>query len=521
MNLGRNKTRLAIEWDRAEVRLAVADVAPKQIKLRRFKRIALDADKSVDQQLEEILRSAKIRNQTAIVSVSQSQIESLNTSLPPASPNELAELVLNQATQSTEISEESVVDFYKKSGDKKSVNEVDVYAISQTFLNSIGNSLKPLRIQLATVTVRQLAMHSLLLRLAPHAIESKCLVVNRNESELDLLLNLDGELAYMRTIQLRHESTSAAELEKIISEIQRTIAVLPESTDDKRAIEQIYVFDQPGRNSATANQLSEALDLPVTVLDPLTNVVVKSSSEFDVPSATALIGLLWSDATEEVRVNFADPKKPPSKLAAVRRYVVAAVGVLFVLGLLGYFAWEEVTRAQAKANVLKKEMKDLEKSFDRLKGRLSTVSSIEKWKKSSPNLLDEFLDLHNRFPSAEEFAVGGFNYSPGRNGIGTITMSAQAKDQAAIKKFELAIRDKMHTLEINRPTQNPPSSDFGWRFDAIIKFKIREKKEFQVAWNEGVDDSSQQVKTDLENAKNDTETKDQLSQPNLNPEGDQ
>src|SRR5262245_65905776 len=150
---------IALEWDDAEARIAVADVRRGGMILEQAFAVALPAEKTapdasgatgtisisgahdlgaIGRRINEALTARGIRRMKTLVGVGRANIELKNLTLPPAPPDELPELVRFQAEREfNTLTDEWPLDFLPIPGETEGALTVLAAAISPELVAEI------------------------------------------------------------------------------------------------------------------------------------------------------------------------------------------------------------------------------------------------------------------------------------------------------------------------------------------------------------------------------------------------
>src|SRR5262245_6056392 len=219
---------IALEWDDAEARIAVADVRRGGMILEQAFAVALPAEKTapdasgatgtisisgahdlgaIGRRINDALSARGIRRGKTLVAVGRANIELKNLSLPPAPPEELPELVRFQAEREfNALSDEWPLDFIPLPSEHDDQLTVLAAAISPELIAEIEITCQGANLTPQRLILRPCAAASLLCRARPGQEKKLRLLIDLLAEEADLTV-LDGDaVVFMRTARLPVES---------------------------------------------------------------------------------------------------------------------------------------------------------------------------------------------------------------------------------------------------------------------------------------------------------------------------
>lgn len=475
---------LAIEWDRREARYVWVSTSGKRTLVRAIGRVAQAEGESAEKEpLEAMLADIKallrLKNPQVLLVLPRSEVEESEANLPPANEHEVAQFVINQAHERWPvISEDAVVDYYPLQDSLDGAQRVSITMLTHDRKRQYESSCKRVGWRLAGIQLRHLGTVQLLRRLTALESTSQSVLLSLSRTDAELIIFSGQQISLIRTIPLGVEAEPTVLVEKLKLEIQRSLMVAAKPVGaEPDAVPAVYLFGQAGEQQVLVDPLREALQVQVTLLDPL-GQLSRTSSEIpeQVHHFAPLLGAL-TNANRIETVNFVKPK---CAVSVSPYYCRMAVYAAAAVALLGYLIWSglgEVSELRSQSRDLKAQLQATQKKIDDMKKRTAVVDYFEEWQKDDINWLEELRGLSARFPERTETQVKNMTLSVGSNRRGVISMNLRAKDDIVISRLEQAIRDNFHQIRTNQLSQNSADEEYPWQFGASILVNRRTREE--------------------------------------------
>ncbi len=304
-----------------------------------------DEELDVATQLREELCKASVDCKRAAVLLTRPTIETVSGSLPPASEDELPDLVASLVTQETDDAGERVVDFLTIPA-QPSQSSIDVLAVTchRSMIDSIQAQFKDAGFKLEAVTYSAVGSIRLLREIA-HPTLPVVIAISSSETRTELVVLRDDAPLFFRTIQ--RGSDSSPEYGSVLaSELQRTLAYVGTEEEEQDAGEensvQVYLIGHKEQLREVAAMLSDALSCSVSIAD-ITDHVEHADEELSEHAASYanLIGVASAIENDELPLDFLNPRRSPEAPSPWRRVAIwsgiAAAAVL----VLVYAGWAE------------------------------------------------------------------------------------------------------------------------------------------------------------------------------------
>jgi len=324
--------------------------------------------------------------------------------------------------------------------------------------------------------LRPFAAASLFVRTASPP-EETYLLVNRITDEVDLTIVVEGKPVFFRTVRLPENADEAQLTERLLMEVNRTLAAAPQTHLGGETAEFVYLFGRPDDHQDLVERIRDDLYLTAKVFDPFEalrvdeELVPEDSGRF-VP----LLGMLLDEAAGSHAVDFLHPREKPRP---VNRALVAAIaGAVLAAAILGvaYERWSTWSEIDAKYDAKKEEYDKLKKATAKADDVRKLVGAIEAWKARDVVWLDELRDLSLRLPSSRDVVLSSMALSPSQSGGGTIDFEGLMRAPGVLVNLEKKIRDEYRQVRSKGVRERRGEREYTWTFDTTLSVKRRSLK---------------------------------------------
>ena len=486
MNRSKTKQFLAICWDSSRFHFLLAKKGRKnKVAIvttgSKVWQSGVSMEEIVDTVKDE-LRKNKIRNPSLLVGISRSQSDVLSVDVPPANDRELPMIVRNEvARQLPDLGDEDVVDFFAN-GAVQSGQPSSVVAgvLRRTIVDDIGKMSSLLGLPTASIVLRPYCVASLFNRNAGSQFK-QCLVLNRLDHSVDMLIVKNGNPIFGRTARI--ESSGAPEnlAQDLATEIMRTIAAVPHGVDEPAAeIERVCLFGALEPDDELHKKLSECLSLPLTILDPFDGVESEENIGDPTRPVAALIGMVRDFVAEDASIDFANPKKPPKPPNRVRQFGFYGIAASAVIGIVSWTFASDVREIREKNDAIQVKIDDAKLLLNKYRKNTIVVDAVQAWRRNEVNWLDEFNDISRRFPGNSEAVVDRVSFSPYGQFDGSIAMSVRAREPSVVLEMESSLRDKYRRVNSKRISQGSDDQPFPCHFETNILVRSRPQTAYAI-----------------------------------------
>lgn len=480
---------LVLDWDQREIRYVLGRTSGRDVRVLALDTLALPPAGEDPRQIERafaaeikgLLAHWKAGRPRILVSLPRSAVELLYLTVPPASDEELPELVTNQAEQqSPTISEQTLLDFVPAPGDAGSPRPVLVAALAEEERQRIVGRLAAAGLTPQRMVLRPLAAASLFRRLIS-TTDQTCLLINRVGQDLAFNVLAPGRLGFTRTVRLPEQVSDEDVADRLLAETKRTVLAAPREHVGDAGIQKIYLFGRQADYESLANDIGNELSLPIEVLDPLDAVeapdaVVPSQPEQFAP----LLGVLLDELTGSHPIDFLQPRRPPHPWARWRTAAIAAGGLALVVLALGLYVWSSLAEVNADNERLAARLRDLNDTARKAAKVKVRIEAIAAWKNRDVNWLEELRDLSSRFPGPRDAVVLRMSMRPSQGAGGLIDLQGLVRDPKVVVNLERQVRDDFRTVRSRRVQQRTQEDDYTWLYETSVSVAPRRPDQYAV-----------------------------------------
>jgi len=478
---------LVLDWDPREIRYVLGRTRGRDLRVLALDTLALPPAGEDPQQLDRtfaakikgLLTHWKAGRARILVALPRSAVELLYLTAPPASDEELPELVANQAEQqSPAISEQTLLDFVPAAGDAGSPRLVLVAALADDEQQRIRSRLAAAGLTPQRIVLRPLAGASLFRRLIS-ATDQTCLLINRVGQDLAFNVIAPGRLGFTRTVRLPEQVSDEEVADRLVAEAKRTVLAAPREHVGDEGIRKIYLFGRQADYESAANDIGYELSLPVEVLDPLDAVEAPDAAAPSQPEQFApLLGVLFDELAGSHPIDFLNPRRPPHPWARWRTAAVAAGGLALIAAALGLYVWSSLAEVNADNQRLAARLRDLNETARKAAKQKARIEAIAAWKNRDVNWLEELRDLSNRFPGARDAVVLRMSMRPSQGAGGLIDLQGLVRDPKVVVNLERQVRDRYRTVRSRRVQQRTLEDDYTWLYETSVSVAPRQPDQY-------------------------------------------
>jgi|GEM_PF-5945600 len=445
----------------------------------------------------------------AIVAVGRADVEIRRFTLPPASDDELAELVAVQAlSEAGAGGDTATVDYVPQPVADNGGRPVEAVLADAKMLEAYQAFANSSGIKLRRMVLRPYASASLLGYFQdqenPEFPGSETtLLVDRIAAEVDLIATRDSQVLLWRTIQLDDAASGSSAAQGLTAEIVRTLAIAPAHMPAGQRIERIQLWGAEAEHASLAAELAQETNLRVEILDPASLAEVSAAGQLDCrheslnagenlsdeeglnsrsdlsDKAAPMLAMLLAEATATApAIDLLNPHKPPLPRNNKRVALLAILAGAVLCYLVGTWLQDMHAELDRANTALANKMSEYRKQAKKLAPQLALARSIAAWEAAGIVWLDELRDLTGKFPSAEDVTVRGMTISSLRGGGAMIRVTGQAKDPAIIVKMDHDLRDAYRDATSTNFREQGTKGERVWRFETVITTRRRSAKDY-------------------------------------------
>jgi hypothetical protein len=480
--MGSMATWVAITWESNRLLLLSASTTGRAVTFEHV--VALDDPKK----LSEWISRYRLAKAETVVILNRSDVEVRPMVFPPVPVDELPDLVKFQAGKEfNHYDPNAPVDFFVTSKLEDVSRSTLFPAVKATDGNAvpIGAPKHVLASTLRLDTFQKIKAfcdeHHLVLRhivLRPCATAAlwqqsgnavpnrSALLVELDKYEASQTVVFQGEPVFMRSPKIiRPQDVSVPDfVARILAELKRTrIAVRNEIQGID--VDDIILCGSGANFESLAEQLTQGLDKPVQLFDPLKGLTIKAQDANE--QYTALFGAIQQVVRKEtLQIDFCNPKKRAEDTRKRDLFTgVTAAVLLLVMGIFGYIFYSRIT--------LDEEVRRLNARFENLKTTVGTVveqkkqlDEIDKWYADYINWFEQLGWLSERALPAQDMMIRNLDFQS--SGGGTINFISLLRNQSLAPQMEL-LRDQHHVLQAGQSGTETGSSRYTYNVRTTIR----------------------------------------------------
>jgi Tfp pilus assembly PilM family ATPase len=477
---------LAIEWDAAECRMAVATLRGRQAVIEHAFAVSRGADDSpedIGARIAKELDAKSCGRPEALVSVGRTRIELRQFTVPPAAEDDLPDLVRFQAAREfNELDDQWRLDFMpiETAGDGPKV--VLATAIAPAEIAAIEKVCERAGLVLRRVLLRPCETASLL---SASADKSPQLLIELFAGEVDLTVVSGDTTVFLRTTRFAGERPP---LPALIAEIRLTLAAARNQLGGEK-IDSLVLCGREPADEQLADCVKTELGVPVTLLDPFAGLTTAPSLARAMPAHSARYAPLLGMLQTELRgtrhpIDFLNPRRRPPPVN--RRKLWISLGAAAAVLLLAYLIYGRVEHYWLASEVA--EMKTRSNALDELlkkgtKPRARTAE-IAKWADQETIWLDELYGLSRGIPAAKDTMLSDLTLSTGLRGS-QIDMKGWTRNAKSIEQMEEGVRPLVGKMNTKDSHEDSTVSPYSWKFEAAVIVEKEPSKDAAKAISSG------------------------------------
>lgn len=472
---------LAIDWDRLEVRAVLLSSGPTGTSVAGAWVAPIESSdgtsptgKQIGQRLADAMADQSLNKVTTIIGVGRESVQLKLLSLPPAPPNELADMVRFQAEREfTALGEDAALDFVPLSGDAETPHQVLAVALGPAGMAEAREICQAIGVEPDRVTLRASAAAALVARSNVVPSGSVALVVNSLNDEADFTVLADHQLVLTRTVRLPDTTQDDARQRTLLIEIRRTLAAVRQQLGD-RQVDQVLICGIASGHPQVEEMASE-LDMRVTQFNP-TEHCPSGLNRHEVPDESllrfaAVLGMATGEADRRPPiVDFLNVRKRVVERRFTRTHVIAGAGAVAAVLMAGFYLWNQGAALDRRLAEIRRQIGERKQSVELAEKVLKEADAIDRWLATDVTWLDT-LDLLSKrmrpeamnskdFPVDTDVVAAQLTmFRPPHNeaAVGRIDLKLKGKSAASMEALEKRVRDSRHQV-----------STSGWQSDRSL-----------------------------------------------------
>jgi len=412
--------------------------------------------------------------------IGRPNIELRQLTFPPAPDDELPEMVRFQAMREFNALEDDwPLDFVPLDDQPDQPRNVLAAAVDPDTVDQIrqvcqGAGLKPKRLVL-----RPCAAASLLCRVHPADPAKVRLLVDLVADEADLTVMIDRKVMFLRTARLPGDPLAQQEqVQALLAEIRRTMAAAQNQLGGRRA-ESIMLCGTADRHRELAASIEESLGTPAELFDPFSGLQLgpelRAALPDHPPHFAPLLGMLLDELDQrEQAIDFLNPRRPSKPPSRRKTYVLAALAVAAVVGLVYLGGRLQRSRLRAEIETLRAQSKSWDKPVAAATKLRKAEAEIEEWMAGEVVWLDKIHRLSEKFPPAREAMLTQLAAGPSSRG-GEMRLEGLTRSATTIDEMERGLRSPSYRVEGKGRSQDDSHKFYSWRFNSSLFVNPKEQ----------------------------------------------
>ena len=486
--------KIALDYDESELRIVVANCNGSRVHVSDAKVIPIGETDSVSEKLRAYITSENLQKTETLIAIGRGKAELRELQLPPASDDELPDMVRFQAIRSfASASDRAIVDFLVTNRTAENTTLIAA-AVAPGDLDRVKELCSTSELLPKRVALRPLTAASIYLRQSkPPQI---CVMIDLLADDAEIVIARDGKVIFVRTVRLPSEDKHRSGA--IASELHRTMVACGETSTPDR----IVVWGTETVHTGDINAIRNTIGCEdVQAVNPFDLVDLQIDCESlpeHVGRLAPLVGLLASDEiAPETLIDFLNPReRVEEEPNRVRRLLMIAAPLAAVF-LLGFFVYRQFAEWDRKIANATSEVNTMLASSETADASIARTETIDQFLDSDVNWLDELRRLAVMAPPSEDLIVKNINGTANtKSGGGTLRVIGSVTDPGIIDAMEESLRDEKHSVIGKGSQQQKGEDSYRWTFTeslAITGLELRNTRYSRMAEREAAaqDDAAQ------------------------------
>ncbi len=472
---------LAVDWDATELRLVLASSQRGSIRILKAESAPLELGEGTDEAktvdigltLKHLLKRHKIPHASLLLGLNRAAVDMMTFQLPKSKPEELPDLVKNQALRdSPGFSETSPIDFITSPSPEGEHVRTIAATISRAQLKQYrvlcqASGFRARRIEFRPLALAELHWNS------NAAINQPVLLVQCTASEIDMVVVEEANVMFVRSIKLPESLADEERTLRIVSEIARTIAVSRQEVEGA-VLEKVILYGDADAFKPLQERLTDQ-EIETTVQNPFQLNCVSAPARANITGVSvnpghyaALFGMILSEQSKSpMRIDFLHPREKPQPLN-IARFVAL---FLLLVGIIGYGAWAWNSRSLAQLNTrlaeLKTDITELETERQQLYPTFRQLTYANAWENGQMIWLDELRDISVRLPDEQDLVVDQMRFIGAPNFF--VDLKVRVRDTTVLQQIIARFNDGFHRVMVH---DQQPNSQRGGGYPVSCSLRI-------------------------------------------------
>jgi len=242
-------------------------------------------------------------------------------------------------------------------------------------------------------------------------------------------------------------------------------------------VAKLMVTGATGQEAAVVQALKERLNIPCSLLDPVTALDLPRAAREHAAGAISALGLGFGFFDPRgLAFDFLNPKRPAVQRNLRRiRIMAGAAGAAAVLLLLLSVRSHLTRQRTQQYERVKQELAESEKKRPIYRQMRQQAATLRDWAKEGRNWLEHYAYLTAVLPASEEVYITSLSIS----GQGSIRLGVQARSGEILAKLDKQLRAAGYDV---KPLAITPGSDrFGYNFRSLVELTAPEEMKIDLA----------------------------------------
>lgn len=477
---------LAIDRETHRIRGVLADVGTGSVRIRNTFSVELpenlhDSPGELGSWLRDELRKVGINARQAIVSLPREDVVVRHLDLPPATDDELPELVRFQAAAKSTVSlNQLALDYIPlptregATGREVLIATVDQERIRR--LKSLGEAAGVDVISVGVSSIATAALVGVLEDDIAHQAGDVSIIIARHGDRVEISLAGQSHLYSTHSTQIT-TGPSEQSLNAILAEISRSMVALQKRLPVSRVM-RCWLVGSDDEDDELGDAVRQRFNCDVRKLDPFRSRSVEMNCTPPAGSHGAYggpVGLLLAHAAERSEaVDFLNPRRAAEKVDYSRRRRIGALAaaVLLVVSVYAYRAWV-MSDLEARTTAATEALNEQDKRNTDMEPKVAVAAVVDEWAAKRVDWLSEADRLAATMNGTERLYLTRLQFGEGLRGErGSITGLGHARERFDVEALNAELVSRPNT-EVNATgiSDNGRDSEYPERFELDLRLK--------------------------------------------------
>jgi Tfp pilus assembly PilM family ATPase len=458
---------LAVDWDATELRLVLAASQRGLIRILKAESAPLEFAEGPDETqnvdfgmtLKHLVKRCKVPYASLLLGLNRSSVDMMTFRLPKSKPEELPDLVKNQALRdSPGFTETSPLDFIFSPAPEGDQLRTIATTVSKAQLKQYRGICQAAGLRAKRIEFRPLALAELYWNSTP-AADQPMLLVQCTASEIDMVVVEATHVVFVRSIKLPESLSDRERTDRIASEIGRTIAVSRQEIEGA-TLEKVIIYGNADEFTSLQERLTDQ-EIETVIQNPFQLPCIWAPARANITGVSvnpghyaALFGMILSEQSKSpARIDFLHPREKPQPLN-IARFVVLFLLLAGIVGFAAYY-WNKQQLAQLTQRLadLDEEVKELQMESEQLAPKFYQWWYASSWENQPLIWLDELRDISVRLPAEQDLVIDQMRFTIAQPYC-IIDLRARVRDVGVLQDVTRRFADNFHRVTIVNQQRN-------------------------------------------------------------------